>query len=109
MATYTDFTFGQNLGTTLTDVHAASSAGQVREYNYLSIANVDGVNAASVDLLATNGTISVYILKGVSVAALTTLYLVGDERPRLAAGWKLQARASASGDLDLFCSGAVRS
>ena len=106
---------GFNLSNTLTATLATVAADKIVKINRITVANVDGTNAASVDLFVdglgsgatgfagTGADATVYLAKTVSVPADATLVLV-DTPIYLMEGDILKGGASASGDLDLFIS-----
>jgi len=107
---------GFNLSNTLTATLATVGSGVVVKVNRITVANVDGTNAADVDLFVdglttagvsgfagTGADATVYLAKTVSVPADATLVLV-DTPIYLMEGDILKGGASASGDLDLFVS-----
>ena len=107
---------GFNLSNTLTATLATVAADKIVKINRITVANVDGTNAADVDLFVdglttagatgfagTGADATVYLAKTVSVPADATLVLV-DTPIYLMEGDILKGGASASGDLDLFIS-----
>ena len=107
---------GFNLSNTLTATLATVGADKIVKINRITVANVDGTNAADVDLFVdglttagatgfagTGADATVYLAKTVSVPADATLVLV-DTPIYLMEGDILKGGASASGDLDLFIS-----
>ena len=107
---------GFNLSNTLTATLATVGSGVVVKVNRITVANVDGTNAADVDLFVdglttagatgfagTGADATVYLAKTVSVPADATLVLI-DTPIYLMEGDILKGGASASGDLDLFIS-----
>ena len=107
---------GFNLSKTFTATLATVGSGVVVKVNRITVANVDGTNAADVDLFVdglttagatgfagTGAAATVYLAKTVSVPADATLVLV-DTPIYLMEGDILKGGASASGDLDLFIS-----
>ena len=107
---------GWNLSATATDTLMTVAADVVVKLNRVTVANVDGTNAADVDLFVdglttagatgfagTGADATVYLAKTVSVPADATLVLV-DTPIYLMEGDILKGGASASGDLDLFIS-----
>ena len=107
---------GFNLSNTLTATLATVGSGVVVKVNGITVANVDGTNAANVDLFVdglttagatgfagTGADATVYLAKTVSVPADATLVLV-DTPIYLMEGDILKGGASAAGDLDLFVS-----
>ena len=107
---------GFNLSNTLTATLATVAADKIVKINRITCANVDGTNAANVDLFVdglttagatgfagTGADATVYLAKTVSVPADATLVLV-DTPIYLMEGDILKGGASAAGDLDLFVS-----
>jgi len=106
---------GFNLSNTLTATLATVAADKIVKINRITVANVDGTNAADVSLFVdgmgsgttgvttTGADATVYLAKTVSVPADATLVLV-DTPIYLMEGDILKGGASASGDLDLFVS-----
>ena len=107
---------GWNLSSSATDTLMTVAADVVVKVNRITVANVDGTNAADVDLFVdglttagatgfagTGADATVYLAKTVSVPADATLVLV-DTPIYLMEGDILKGGASASGDLDLFIS-----
>ena len=106
---------GWNLSATATDTLMTVAADVVVKLNRVTVANVDGTNAADVSLFVdgmgsgttgvttTGADATVYLAKTVSVPADATLVLV-DTPIYLMEGDILKGGASASGDLDLFIS-----
>ncbi len=106
---------GWNLTNTLTTTLFTVSSGKLIKLNRMTVANVDGTNAADVTVYvdtgaqtSSGGTVAsgaadVYLAKTVSVPADATLVLV-DTPIYLRETDILKGGASASGDLDLFIS-----
>jgi len=111
---------GGNLGFNLTATATATlitvDANKLLKINKITVANVDGTNAATVDLFvdglttagadgvtSTGADATVYLAKTISVPSDTTLVLV-DYPIYLMEGDVLKGGASAAGDLDLFVS-----
>ena len=107
---------GFNLSNTLTATLATVGSGVVVKVNRITVANVDGTNAADVDLFVdglttagatgfagTGADATVYLAKTVSVPADATLVLV-DTPIYLMEGDILKGGASVASDLDLFIS-----
>jgi len=106
---------GFNLTATATATLITVAADKLVKINRISCANVDGTNAADVDIfvdgmgtgstgVATTGAdATVYIAKTVTVPADTTLILL-DTPIYLMEGDILKGGASAASDLDLFVS-----
>ena len=105
---------GWNLTATTTTTLMTVSADKVIKINRITVANVDGTNAADVDLfvdgmgngatgITATGNSTVYLAKTVSVPADATL-VINDTPIYLMEGDILKGGASASGDLDLYIS-----
>ena len=110
---------GANAGFNLTNTATATlitvDADKLVKINRISCANVDGTNAADVDLFVdgmgsgstgvttTGADATVYLAKTVTVPADTTLVLL-DTPIYLMEGDILKGGASANSDLDLFVS-----
>ena len=110
---------GFNLTSTATATLITVAADKLVKINRISVANVDGTNAATVDCFvdglgtgtgggstgaATTGAdATVYLAKTITVPADTTLVLL-DTPIYLMEGDILKGGASASGDLDCFIS-----
>ena len=106
---------GFNLTNTATATLITVDADKICKINRISCANVDGTNAADVDLFVdglgsgasgvttTGADATVYLAKTVTVPADTTLVLL-DTPIYLMEGDVLKGRASANSDLDMFVS-----
>jgi len=106
---------GFNLTNTATATLITVAADKILKINTITVANVDGTNAATVDLfvdglgsgvsgITTNGQdATVYLAKTISVPADATLVLLSSPI-YLMAGDILKGGASANSDLDLFVS-----
>ena len=106
---------GFNLTNTLTATLITVSADKLVKINRITCANVDGTNAADVDLfvdgmgtgstgVATTGAdATVYLAKTIAVPADTSMVVV-DTPIYLMEGDILKGGASAASDLDLFVS-----
>ena len=107
---------GWNLSATATTTLVTVDADKILKINRITVANVDGTNAADVSLYvdglttagatglsATGAGTTVYIAKTVSVPADATLVL-SDTPIYLMEGDILKGGASAASDLDLFIS-----
>ena len=108
--------FGWNLSATATDtLMTVSGSDVIVKVNRITVANVDGSSAASVDLFidglgsgaagvtTTGADATVYLAKTISVPADASLVLL-DTPIYLKEGDILKGGASAAGDLDLFVS-----
>ena len=105
---------GFNLTATTTTTLMTVASNKVVKINRITVANVDGTNAADVDLfvdglgngasgITATGDSTVYLAKTVSVPADATLVL-SDTPIYLMEGDILKGGASAASDLDLFIS-----
>ena len=110
---------GANAGFNLTNTATATlitvAADKLVKINRISVANVDGTNAADVDLFVdgmgsgstgvttTGADATVYLAKTITVPADTTLVLL-DTPIYLMEGDVLKGGASANSDLDMFVS-----
>ena len=106
---------GWNLSNTLTATLLTVDAEKLVKINRITCANVDGTNAADLNLYVdglgsgasgvttTGADATVYIAKTVSVPADTSLSVI-DSPIYLMEGDVLKGGASATGDLDLFIS-----
>ena len=106
---------GFNLTNTATATLITVDSDKICKINRISCANVDGTNAADVDLFVdglgsgasgvttTGADATVYLAKTVTVPAATTLILL-DTPIYLMEGDILKGGASANSDLDLFVS-----
>ena len=106
---------GFNLSNTTTATLLTVDADKLLKINRITVANVDGTNAADVTLFidtsvqtssgatVASGAADVYLAKTVSVPADATL-VISDTPIYLMEGDILKGGASASGDLDLFIS-----
>jgi len=116
VATIEGGNLGWNLTATTTTTLVTVSSNYIMKINRITCANVDGTNAANVDLFVdglttagatgfagTGADATVYLAKTVSVPADATL-VISDTPIYLMEGDILKGGASASGDLDLFIS-----
>ena len=107
---------GWNLSATATDTLMTVDADKLVKINRITVANVDGTNAADVSLFIdglttagatgitpTGADTTVYLAKTVSVPADATL-VISDTPIYLMEGDILKGGASAADDLDLFVS-----
>tara|TARA_R110001632_G_scaffold78303_2_gene175699 strand:- start:2779 stop:3171 length:393 start_codon:yes stop_codon:yes gene_type:complete len=106
---------GWNLSATLDATLMTVSAEVIVKINRISVANVDGTNAATVNMFVdgmgsgttgvttTGADSAVYLAKTINVPADSTLVL-SDTPIYLMEGDVLKGGASAAGDLDLFIS-----
>ena len=114
VATINGGNLGFNLSATTTATLLTVASDKILKINRITVANVDGTNAAAVDLfvdglgngatgITATGSSTVYLAKTVSVPADATL-VISDTPIYLMEGDILKGGASASGDLDLFIS-----
>ena len=114
VATINGGNLGFNLSATTTATLLTVASDKILKINRMTVANVDGTNAATVDLfvdglgngatgITATGSSTVYLAKTVSVPADATL-VISDTPIYLMEGDILKGGASASGDLDLFLS-----
>ena len=100
-------TQGGALATTLADWLVCPTDKLVK-VNSIIVANVDGTNAADVDVSfvdSSSGNLVIHLAKVVSVPAKSTLIVLGKDAPiYLEEGDKIQAKASAAGDLEILVS-----
>jgi hypothetical protein len=106
---------GWNLSASATDTLMTVGSNVILKVNRVTVANVDGTNAADVSLFVdgmgsgttgvttTGADATVYLAKTVSVPADATL-VISDTPIYLMEGDILKGGASAAGDLDLFVS-----
>ena len=94
--------FGSNLSTTLATIGSAVATGRMQKHK-LRASNVDGTNAAALDLAINNGTNTFYLIQSLIIAAGTAQDVIDDLI--LPATWRIQARASAAASLDLIVTG----
>jgi hypothetical protein len=106
---------GWNLSATPTDTLMTVGSGVIVKLNAITVANVDGTNAADVSVFidglgtgatgvaTTDADATVYIAKTISVPADATLVLL-DSPIYMMEGDILKGGASAAGDLDLLVS-----
>ena len=108
LTTVTGKVVGLSLTTTSADlVSNAASSNKVFKINTVVVSNIDGTNAASVDVIldkAGEGGVF-YLTKNIDVPAETTLVVVSnDTQLYLEEGDRIRAFASATGDLQAVCS-----
>ena len=97
----------QALDTTLTTAIVPNNNGsnKLLKINSVIVSNIDGSAPADVTISVHNGTADFYLAKTVSVPADSTLILLGKDAPiYLEEGDKIQALASAAGDLEILLS-----
>ena len=114
VATINGGNLGFNLSATTTATLLTVASDKILKINRITVANVDGTNAATVDLfvdglgngatgITATGSSTVYLAKTVSVPADATLVIL-DTPIYLMEGDILKGGASAASDLDLFIS-----
>jgi len=116
VATILGGNLGWNLSATLTSTLMEVAANKIVKINRITVANVDGSNAANLSLFVdglttagadgispTGASATVYLANTVAVPADATL-VVSDTPIYLMEGDILKGGASAAGDLDLFVS-----
>ena len=114
VATINGGNLGFNLSATTTATLLTVASDKILKINRITVANVDGTNAATVDLfvdglgngatgITATGSSTVYLAKTVSVPADATL-VISDTPIYLMEGDILKGGASAASDLDLFIS-----
>lgn len=82
-----------------------SSSNQVYKVNTVIVSNVDGTNAATIDISIQRSATDYHIAKTVEIAADSSLVVVSKETPiYLLEGDTLRATASAGGDLEVVSS-----
>jgi|TARA_E500000305_G_scaffold97941_1_gene89237 hypothetical protein len=105
---------GFNLSSSATATLLTVAADKILKINRITVANVDGTNAADVSLfvdgmgngttgITATGSATVYLAKTVSVPADATL-VISDTPIYLMEGDILKGGANAASDLDLFIS-----
>ena len=114
VATINGGNLGFNLSATTTATLLTVASDKILKINRMTVANVDGTNAATVDLfvdglgngatgITATGSSTVYLAKTVSVPADATL-VISDTPIYLMEGDILKGGSSAASDLDLFIS-----
>ena len=102
--------YGKTMGATLSTSNAdmlTCANDKLLKINSIIVANVDGTNAADVTVQFYNAgdTTGYHLAKVVSVPAKSTLIVLGKDAPiYLEEGDKIQALASAAGDLEIVIS-----
>ena len=99
-------TQGGALATTLGD-WVTCLTDKLIKVNSVIVANVDGTANADVDVIFydASASASIHIAKAITVPAKSTLVVLGKDAPiYLEEGDKIQAKASAAGDLELVIS-----
>ena len=100
-------TQGGALATTLGD-WVVCPTDKLVKINSIIVANVDGTNNADVDVSfvdSSSGNLVIHLAKAVQVPFKSTLVVLGKDAPiYLEEGDKIQAKASAAGDLEIVVS-----
>ena len=102
--------YGKTMGGTLSTSNAdmvTCPTDKLLKINSIIVANVDGTNAADVTVQFYNAgdTTSYHLAKTITVPADSTLVVLGKDAPiYLEEGDKIQALASAAGDLEIIVS-----
>ena len=100
-------TMGAALGTTAGADILSGASDKLLKINSIIVANVDGTNTADVTAQFYNAsdTTSYHLAKTITVPADSTLVVLGKDAPiYLEEGDKIQAQASAAGDLEMIIS-----
>lgn len=84
-------------------VENSAASGKVFKINALYVSNVDGTNAATINLDLYRSNTAYHIAKTMNVPAQTTLDIVGKSL-YLLEGDALRLTASANGDIEAVCS-----
>ena len=102
---------GKTQGSALTTSNAdqiVCATDKLVKVNSIIVANVDGTNAADVDVSfvdSSSGNLVLHLAKAVTIPAKSTLVVLGKDAPiYLEEGDKIQAKASAAGDLEIVLS-----
>ena len=102
---------GKTQGAALTTSNAdqvVCPTNKLIKINSIIVSNVDGTNAADVSVNfvdSSSGNLALHLAKTVSVPSKSTLIVLGKDAPiYLEEGDKIQALASAAGDLELVVS-----
>ena len=104
VTTITGKTAVQAVGTSATDIVTNSAASnKVYKINALYVSNVDGTNAATVNVDIYRSSVAYHIAKTVSIPADATLDLI-TKSLYLEEGDSLRLTASAASDLEAVCS-----
>ena len=97
---------GGALATTLGD-WVVCATDKLVKVNSVIVSNVDGSNAADVDVIFydSSATASIHLAKEVTVPSKSTLVVLGKDAPiYLEEGDKIQAKANNAGDLEIVIS-----
>ena len=101
---------GKTQGSALTTSNAdqiVCATDKLVKVNSIIVANVDGSANADVDVIFydSSATTSIHLAKAVTVPSKSTLVVLGKDAPiYLEEGDKIQAKASAAGDLEIVLS-----
>tara|TARA_B100002019_G_scaffold268345_1_gene260208 strand:- start:236 stop:604 length:369 start_codon:yes stop_codon:yes gene_type:complete len=102
---------GKTQGSALTTSNAdqlVCATDKLVKVNSIIVSNVDGSVTADVDVSfvdSSSGNLVLHLAKGVTVPTKSTLIVLGKDAPiYLEEGDKIQAKASAAGDLELVVS-----
>ena len=102
---------GKTQGSALTTSNAdqlVCATDKLVKVNSIIVSNVDGASTADVDVSfvdSSSGNLVLHLAKGVTVPTKSTLIVLGKDAPiYLEEGDKIQAKASAAGDLELVVS-----
>ena len=102
---------GKTQGSDLTTSNAdqlVCATDKLVKINSIIVSNVDANNAADVDVSfvdSSSGNLVLHLAKGVTVPTKSTLIVLGKDAPiYLEEGDKIQAKASAAGDLEIVVS-----
>ena len=102
---------GKTQGSALTTSNAdqlVCATDKLVKINSIIVSNVDANNAADVDVSfvdSSSGNLVLHLAKGVTVPSKSTLIVLGKDAPiYLEEGDKIQALASAAGDLEILLS-----
>ena len=102
---------GKTQGSALTTSNAdqlVCATDKLVKINSIIVSNVDGASAADVDVSfvdSSSGNLVLHLAKTVTVPAKSTLVVLGKDSPiYLEEGDKIQAKASAAGDLEIVVS-----
>ena len=102
---------GKTQGSALTTSNAdqiVCATDKLVKINSIIVSNVDGSSTADVDVSfvdSSSGNLVLHLAKGVTVPTKSTLIVLGKDAPiYLEEGDKIQAKASAAGDLEIVVS-----
>ena len=101
-------TMGAALGTTAGADILSGASDKLLKINSIIVSNVDGTDAADVSVNfvdSSSGNLVLHLAKTITVPADSTLVVLGKDAPiYLEEGDKIQALASAAGDLEIIVS-----